>query len=342
MIDGRTGKGEMETIKQMSQPRFTIAGAEIVANEAGRNCNAPAVTVLITLYNYAAYIEGCLDSVRASHVEDLPGGFEVVVVDDASTDNSAALVEKYLQTHSMPVCLIKKTVNAGVADARNLGLLAARAPLVFILDADNEIRPECLAAHYQALASSDYALVYGPINRFDEMTRQSLGLMSNYDWNVRDLVSRPCVDAMAMFKKEAVLSVGGYSTEYQMILRPGWEDYDLCLKLAQAGYAGKKLPQVLSDYRSHSQSMIRSTKPFQRELAAYFCRKFFALVQQHHDLPDFFGVSWKELAIINDSGAELGTPPQVKTTKFIHRLLGEKMSRSICKRFAAAYCWLHP
>lgn len=326
----------------MSQPIFTIAGAEVAANEASRNCSTPEVTVLVTLYNYSSYIEACLDSVRASHAEGLPGGFEVVVVDDASTDTSVALVEKYLQTHSMPVCLIKKPVNTGVADARNLGLLAARAPLVFILDADNEIRPECLATHYQALVSSDYALVYGPINRFDEATRQSLGLMSNHDWNVRDLVARPGVDAMAMFKKEAVLSVGGYSPEYRMILRPGWEDYDLCLKLAQAGHVGKKLPQVLSDYRSHSQSMIHSTKSFQRELAVYFCKKFFTLIQQHHDLPELFGISRKELMILIDQGAELATPPKVKTPKFIHRLLGQKISRSICKRLAAAYCWLHP
>jgi len=312
---------------------------EVIANEASRACERPAVSVVITLFNYSAYIRGCLDSVKASH--DLPGGFEVVVVDDRSADSSVTVVEEYMRSSPMPICLVKKRANSGLADARNIGLLTARGHLVFILDADNEIRPECLLIHYQTLANSDYAMAYGIIHRFEEGTRQSAGTGSDCEWSVRELVSRPCIDAMAMVRKEAVQKVGGYSTEYGTILPQGWEDYDLWLKLAQAGYSGKFIPQVLSDYRLHSQSMLNKTWTFRRELALYFLRKFHVLVQKQNDLPVYFGVSGSELAIANGGNGWL-KPQGNREQKLIHKLLGRKICRSLAKRLTTIYLWLSP
>jgi glycosyltransferase involved in cell wall biosynthesis len=331
-----SGTGEMNRQTSIIQSR------EVVTNDAIRSCARPAVSVVITLFNYSAFITGCLDSVRATNAADLPGGFEVVVVDDSSTDASVKVVEEYLATNALPICLVKKKSNTGLADARNVGLLMARAPLIFILDADNEIRPDCLLAHYRTLADSTYAMAYGAINQFDHVTRKSLATMSHREWNVRELVSRPCIDAMAMIRKEPVLAVGGYSTEYGTILPQGWEDYDLWLKLAQAGYAGKLIPQVLSDYRVHSESMLQSTWLRQRELAAYFARKFHTLVALHDDLPTWFGVSRRELAVVGGQSDWLHAKPKSKPAKFIHRLIGKKLCRSLCKRLASVYAWLHP
>jgi glycosyltransferase involved in cell wall biosynthesis len=277
--------------------------------------------------------------VRASRTDGLPGGFDVLVVDDCSTDASVKVVEKYMATHDLPLCLIKKPLNSGLSDTRNLGLQAARAPFIFILDADNEIRPECLLAHYNAMASSDCAIVYGIINQFDHATRKSIRTVGNVEWDVRELVSRSIIDAMAMIRKEPVLRLGGYSTEYGKI---GWEDYDLWLKLAQAGYSGKLVPQVLSDYRVHANSMMRDTSPYNRQLAVYFSRKFHFLVQSYFDLPTFFGLPGDELAMASRQGGWLQSRPQGAPAKLIHRVLGKKMCRSICKRLASVCHWLYP
>jgi glycosyltransferase involved in cell wall biosynthesis len=326
----------------MNHPAITNASWDMVANEASLACDHPAVSVVITLFNYSAYIRNCLDSVRASKVEGLPGGFEVVVVDDGSTDSSVPVVEEYLRASPLPIRLAKKKANTGLADARNTGLLLARAPLVFILDADNEIRPECLSAHYQVLATSDYAMAYGIINQFDHATRKSLRMMSHCEWDERKLLSGPCIDAMAMVRKEAVQKLGGYSTEYGTMLPQGFEDYDLWLKLAQAGYSGKLIPQVLSDYRAHPQSMLKSTWPFQRELATYFARKFHVLIERHDDLTVYFGVSRGELAIANGEKTWLKARAGDKPQYLIHRLLGKKMCRSLSKRITTIYLWLNP
>jgi glycosyltransferase involved in cell wall biosynthesis len=314
---------------------------EVAANEASHASAHPAVSVIITLFNYSAYIRNCLDSVQASQAEDLPGGFEMLVVDDGSTDSSVSVVEDFMRSSSLPIYLVKKRKNTGVADARNIGLLTARAPFAFILDADNEIRPECLSAHYHALATSDYAMAYGLINEFDSATRECLGTKFSREWSVRSLVKGPCIDAMAMIRKEAVQKVGGYSAEYGTILPQGYEDYDLWLKLAQAGYSGKLIPRVLSDYRSHSSSMVNTTRRYNRELAIYFSRKFHVLVRQHNDLPQYFGVSRRDLAIANGQSAWLKPLPASTPQKFLHRLLGRKICRELSRLLSVIYLRLY-
>jgi glycosyltransferase involved in cell wall biosynthesis len=259
----------------------------LTPNTAFDACATPSVTVIITLYNYADYIEQCLDSVCAA--DQLPGGFDVLVIDDDSTDESASLVEAYLQKVETPICLVKKAFNTGLADARNTGLHLARAPFVFILDADNWIYPNCLSILYNAIHTSGSAGVYGIINRFNSKTGEGIGLVSFYEWDVRELIISPYIDAMAMFKKDVLLKVGGYSTELMVIAWSGWEDYDLWLKLAQADYDCKLVPNILSAYRVHPNSMIHATNAHIGTLARHFKKKFSQLIEQHDDVSIVFG-----------------------------------------------------
>lgn len=261
-----------------------------ISNAAYNRQLEPAVSVLVTLYNYAAYIEQCLDSVCASQAEALPGGFEIVVINDGSTDHSAQLVQAYLDRHpEIPICLVNKHLNTGLADTRNLGLKLARAPYVFILDADNLIRSNCLSVLYQAIQGSDYAAVYSTIRRFLETSGKDDGLTSCQPWDVRELVQYPYIDAMAMLDRQILLSVGGYSTELIQYGWFGWEDYDLWLKLAQAGYTCHFISEVLSDYRVHSASMIGATNLYTHIFAEYFKKKFKPLVEQYDPPNLLFG-----------------------------------------------------
>ncbi|MFM2302984.1 MAG: hypothetical protein RLZZ135_387, partial [Cyanobacteriota bacterium] len=174
---------------------------------------------------------------------------------------------------------------------RNCGLKLARAPFVFILDADNWIYPNCLDTLYQAINTSGCAAVYGIINRFNTDTGKGAGLISFYEWDVRELLNGPYIDAMAMFKKDILLQIGGYSTELMLIAWSGWEDYDIWLNLAQSGYNAKLIPQILSAYRVHPNSMINTTNSYTNILAQHFRKKFSKLIEQHEDLDVFFGVT---------------------------------------------------
>ena len=258
-----------------------------VPNAAFGQASAPSVTVIVTLYNYARFIDECLASVIAS--DEVPGGIEIVVVDDASTDESAARAERLAGGSSRPVLLLKKRSNTGLADARNLGLARARGRYVFVLDADNWVYPACLRSLHAAIVSGTQAAVYGIIRRFDGETGESLGLLSGYDWNVQELVRGPYIDAMALFDRQALAAVGGYSTELLEYGWFGWEDYDVWLKLAQAGERCRLVPNILSAYRVHPDSMIHRTNGSTDAFARYFQRKFRDLAHQFPDMDRYFG-----------------------------------------------------
>ena len=101
------------------------------------------VTVVIPLYNKGPYILRALNSIAKQRYQD----FAVVVVDDGSTDNSAALAEGF-GDHRVRVIHQK---NAGPGAARNRGLAEARSPLIAFLDADDEWMPEYLEVAVRTL-----------------------------------------------------------------------------------------------------------------------------------------------------------------------------------------------
>src|SRR5262249_19592671 len=88
--------------------------------------SAPVISVVVTLYNYGAYIQQCLKSLEASHTTAITGGIEVVIVNDASTDDSLKRAMVLQQTSRHPVRIVDKRFNTGLADSRNLGLQLAR------------------------------------------------------------------------------------------------------------------------------------------------------------------------------------------------------------------------
>lgn len=269
-----------------------IAPWKVIQNEAYAAVAAPSVTVLVTLFNYEAYILECLESVTRSQQSGLPSAIEILVIDDCSTDRSFESVNQYLQQTDTAIALVKKAVNTGLADARNVGLKLARAPYVFILDADNRIAPNCLSRLYAEIANSDYASVYGIIRKFDNLSDQTIGHLSNRAWNVDSLIEDPYIDAMAMFDRQKILSLGSYSTELIQYGWFGWEDYDLWLKIAQADYACKFVPEVLSHYRVHSSSMINSTNLYKSNLSRYLAAKFPEFASRHPKSKRLFG-SWR-------------------------------------------------
>ena len=249
----------------------------------------PDVSVVVTLYNYASLIGPCLDSVAESECGVLPGGFEIIVVHDASTDDSAERAAQSIDR--LPVCayLVRKRLNTGLADARNLGVQLARAPLVFTLDADNLIYPRCLSKLAAAIRRSNAAAVYGIIQKFDGGSGEGFELMSRYAWDPERLLASPYLDAMAMFDRGKLLAVGGYSTELVRYGWFGWEDYDLWLKLAQAGHSCAFCPEIVAAYRVHGSSMIRATAHYKPRLVEYFRRKFADLAARYTAGPRQFG-----------------------------------------------------
>lgn len=225
----------------------------------------PDVSVVIPCYNYGNFVIDAIDSV-ASSVGVVP---EIIVIDDHSDDGSSDIVRRYAEDQDwVPLQLVTRHANGGLAAARNLGFELARAPYVFPLDADNLLYPHGLARLAEALLCSGAAASYGILEVFNDRR----GLLSAIDWSVERLVAGPYIDAAALIRKDAWTRVGGYATDRPELF--GWEDYDLWLNLAHHGLGAAFVPEVLVRYRSHGASMIHTTNIDTLSVAALLRRRY--------------------------------------------------------------------
>lgn len=109
------------------------------------NKNSPAVSIIIPVYNREKYIAECLDSIFAQTFKN----FEVVLVDDCSTDKSREIVENYLADFSDKLRIINLEQNSGgPSKPRNIGIKFARGEYIFFVDSDDVIIPTALEELY--------------------------------------------------------------------------------------------------------------------------------------------------------------------------------------------------
>ncbi|MBN1530842.1 MAG: glycosyltransferase family 2 protein [Thermoleophilaceae bacterium] len=227
--------------------------AEDRVERLGRHTGGePRVSVLLTSYNYKDVVAQAIRSVALSGFRD----HELVVVDDASTDGSAAVIEAEVSRYPwLPVHLIARGRNRGLAAARNLAARQARGEYVFILDADNFIYPHALGRLVDALdRDPGAAFAYGILEVFT--SQGASDLKSWLDWDPERLRYGNFVDAMSMIRRSALEEAGGYSSDPRLY---GWEDFALWCALAERGQRGVLVPEILAAYRSSIGSMIALT-----------------------------------------------------------------------------------
>ncbi len=117
---------------------------------------SPAISVVIPMYNTERYIGECLDSIFAQTFQD----FEVIVVDDCSTDNSYKVVKNYVERFKDKIQLLSTKTNSGGAwRPRNLGMRFARGEYLFLVDADDFITKTALEELYKLAKDFDADVV---------------------------------------------------------------------------------------------------------------------------------------------------------------------------------------
>ena len=215
----------------------------------------PVVAVVVSLYNYADCILETLETVAAQTLD----GIELVVVDDASTDSSAAKVEQWLVENQAEFCgvrLLQHQNNAGLAAARNTGFASATTAWVWVQDADNPLAPRALEqSHRLAQCVDDQVAVVHPLLLTVPPTASSQVFQGEgRPWQQSIFAASNAVDAMALIRRAAWEEVGGY-----VHIPGGWEDYDFWCSLIEAGWSGVQCPQPLGLYSVHQDSMTAKT-----------------------------------------------------------------------------------
>jgi glycosyltransferase involved in cell wall biosynthesis len=218
------------------------------------------VSVLVPLYNQGKFVTETLESIFAQTYKD----FEVVCVDDASTDDSLAVVTKFADR----VRVFSNPTNRGLPATRNIALGHSVGDLILPLDSDDWIEPDYLEKTV-ARMTDGVGVVSTWIHIFG-LGRESTGAPgSSYPIFVptlEQITSGNTLAVCSLIRRETLLEVGGWPEDFTR----GSEDWALwCSIVALNKWKIDVIPEYLFHYRVHKNSMCRSKTmaPFSETLA---------------------------------------------------------------------------
>jgi cellulose synthase/poly-beta-1,6-N-acetylglucosamine synthase-like glycosyltransferase/peptidoglycan/xylan/chitin deacetylase (PgdA/CDA1 family) len=196
----------------------------------GRPVTDP-VSVIVPAYNEKEGIEAAVRSLAGG---DYPGGIEVVVVDDGSTDGTAAIVERL----ALPDVRVVRVPNGGKANALNTGIALAKHDLIVTVDGDTIFEPDSIRMLVQAFADPAVGAVAGNVkvgNRENMVAAwQHIEYVIGFNLDRRLYEVLNCMPtvpgAIGAFRREALAQVGGISDETLA------EDTDVTMALCRAGW----------------------------------------------------------------------------------------------------------
>jgi len=116
--------------------------------------NTPAISIIVPIYNGEAYLRECLDSVLTQSFRN----FQVVCINDGSTDGSAAILSEYAAADERFEVITQK--NAGLSHSRNVGIRHAKGDYVQFLDCDDRLTPDALAILYEQAVKKQLDILY--------------------------------------------------------------------------------------------------------------------------------------------------------------------------------------
>ncbi|PIE71744.1 MAG: hypothetical protein CSA22_01225 [Deltaproteobacteria bacterium] len=198
--------------------------------------HGPLVSIICPCYNYGAYLDRMLDSLARQTFQD----FELIIVDDGSTDPQTISRINALMAETVPRQIVVRQANAGVIAARNYAVSLSSGKYLFPLDPDDTIDKTFLEKLL-------FYLEHGSPRNFAYAWTFSTG-KDDFIWETRDtdpfavLEENRC--GYAVFSREAFDAAGGYSPA----MKDGYEDWELCVNLVRCGYPGRVVPEPLYLY----------------------------------------------------------------------------------------------
>jgi len=213
----------------------------------------PSISVVIPVYNQERYIEETLQSVLIQEGVN----FEIIVVNDGSTDSSAEILRNYWKR----IILVEQK-NRGVAEARNAGVWAAGAELIAFLDGDDRYLPGHLARTLQlAEQHPQTILFYGDAELIDENGEKLSIQRCNPKPELKKLILANFIIASSVIARKKLFDQGQWFESFH----PS-EDWDLWLRAIELGQF-IHYPWIGTQYRKHQQGAIKSKKILAEEMA---------------------------------------------------------------------------
>jgi GT2 family glycosyltransferase len=206
---------------------------DVPAGPASPGPRRPALSVVVPVRNGGQDFERCLQRLRDSRATD----FELIVVDDGSTDDSGALAK------SAGAIVVHHPFPQGPAAARNLGARVAKAPLIFFLDADVAIHPHSLELalarfdadpRLSALFGSydDTPTAPGIVSQYRNLLHHFVHQQGQFHQGIRPV--HTFWTGCGIIRRDVFLAYGGFDP--RLYPRPAIEDIELGYRLTRAGH----------------------------------------------------------------------------------------------------------
>lgn len=235
------------------------------------NHNQPFFSVVIPCHNCENWIEQTLDSVASQDFKN----FELIAVDDGSTDGTVSAIEHWVGLHPQVCCLVKRQSNLYQGAARNTGIRFSRGTFVAFLDADDIWSPSKLSRCFEELENHpDVDVVCHNVwlvNKGIRLKQLVAGPYRSYE----DLLFRgnALSPSATVVRKEWLERVKGFSESPELFCV---EDYDLWLRLAREGARISYINEPLGEYVVHQDNMtVRKSKLYHENQIK--------LLKKHHD-----------------------------------------------------------
>jgi cellulose synthase/poly-beta-1,6-N-acetylglucosamine synthase-like glycosyltransferase len=208
----------------------------------------PNIDVVIPSYNYAPHITSAIASVLAQTTP----AHRIIVVDDASSDNTPQIVEAIAK--SAPIVeLHRMASNGGLSAVRNHAIRLSTADLVVFLDADDWLPRHYLARCAQTLIREGVDIVYPSTHFFGSYHAHVLAVA----FSANHLKQKNFIPSTAMFRRSTWQRIGDWSTE---LAKVGVEDWHLWLRAVDDGQKVCPAATTWVNYRRHAQSSANTSR----------------------------------------------------------------------------------
>lgn len=231
----------------------------LTPSQSAQPDGSPLVTMIVLCYNQARFAVETLESVKAQTYENT----ELVIVDDCSTDDSVAVIDRWLQENGVQCNFIHHQKNQGICKSLNEALRLATGKYISMIASDDIWLPDKIERQVAIMESQpeSFGVLYSDAYQIDENSEPLHATFIGSLGNIAQVPQGQILDALlrqnfipgptALIRRACYEKVGGYDENLP------WEDWDMWMRIARHySFLYSTAPSV--KYRIHPQSLTRS------------------------------------------------------------------------------------
>lgn len=233
----------------------------------------PVLSIIIPCYNQAKYDGEAIDSVLSQTFTN----WELIIVDDGSTDDSYSIMTEYAGRDERITCL--RQANGGPSKARNHGAKYAKGKYLLFFDSDDKLAPTYLEQGVQYMeANEECAVFYPRVKYFGSRNDEELVRYTSY----KDLLCKSSILCTSIIRKQDFDRIGGFDETMR-----GFEDWELFIRLLHHNDVAHQSTDVLFYYRMHRAEGSVNAQAIQKsdQLTAYIYDKNQAIYNEYFGNP---------------------------------------------------------